>query len=404
MSEHYPLAASSWADEEINALKNLLLQDQFTMGENVKIFETEFSEYFNSKYSVMVNSGSSANLLAIAALFYTKDNPLKRGDEVIVPAVSWGTTYFPLQQFGLRVKFVDIDPDTLNINIEALKSAISKKTKLIVAVNLLGNPNKFDTLTKLCQDNNITLFEDNCESMGAQFDKKYTGTFGRLGTFSTYFSHHISTIEGGLIVTDNEELYHIMLSMRSHGWTRALPKINKVVSKGDREFEESFKFVLPGYNIRPTEISAVLGSEQLKKLPKFIEIRKNNAKYFRSLFINHPYIKTQKEIGESSWFGFSLILTNELSDLRNELTDFLEQNNIECRPIVAGNFVNHDVIKYFNYEIHDELKVANMIDTSGLYVGNHHFCLKNEINYLYQKIKEFVEQQITIAPCPDNLT
>jgi CDP-4-dehydro-6-deoxyglucose reductase, E1 len=404
MSEHYPLAASSWADEEINAIKNLLLQDQFTMGENVKKFETEFSEYFNSKYSVMVNSGSSANLLAIAALFYTKDNPLKRGDEVIVPAVSWGTTYFPLQQFGLRVKFVDIDSDTLNINIETLKSAISKKTKLIVAVNLLGNPNKFDTLTKLCQDNNITLFEDNCESMGAQFDKKYTGTFGRLGTFSTYFSHHISTIEGGLIVTDNEELYHIMLSMRSHGWTRALPKINKVVSKGDREFEESFKFVLPGYNIRPTEISAVLGSEQLKKLPKFIEIRKNNAKYFRSLFINHPYIKTQKEIGESSWFGFSLILTNELSDLRNELTDFLEQNNIECRSIVAGNFVNHDVIKYFNYEIHDELKVANMIDTSGLYVGNHHFCLKNEINYLYKKIKEFVEQQITIAPCPENLT
>lgn len=394
MSEHYPLATNTWADEEIDAIKKLLSQDQFTMGENVRIFETAFSKYIGSKYSVMVNSGSSANLLAIAALFYTKNNPLKRGDEVIVPAVSWGTTYFPLQQFGLKVKFIDIDPDTLNINSDILKSAISNKTKLIVAVNLLGNPSQFDTLTTLCQENNIILFEDNCESMGARFDNKNAGTFGKLGTFSTYFSHHISTIEGGLTVTDDEELYHIMLSMRSHGWTRSLPKNNSVAEKNDRKFEESFRFVLPGYNIRPTEISAVLGSEQLKKLPVFIDFRKNNARHFLSLFGNHPFINTQKETGESSWFGFALILTNELSYLRNDLAEFLEDNNIECRPIVAGNFVKHDVIKYFDYEIFDELKNSNIIDESGLYVGNHHFCLQNEIDYLYEKITEFINKHI----------
>ncbi len=394
MSKHYPLATSSWADEELDAIKRLLSQDQFTMGSYVKKFEDEFSEYIGSNYSVMVNSGSSANLLAIAALFYTKNNPLKRGDEVIVPAVSWGTTYFPLQQFGLKVKFIDIDPETLNIDIKILKEAISEKTKLIVAVNLLGNPNQFDILNKLCQEHDMILFEDNCESMGAKFSSKYAGTFGKLGTFSTYFSHHISTIEGGLVVTDNEELYQIMLSMRSHGWTRSLPKENKVIVKNTREFEESFRFVLPGYNIRPTEISAVLGSEQLKKLPQFIEIRNNNAKYFRSLFINHPYIKIQKETGESSWFGFSLILANELSDLRNELTDFLEKNHIECRPVVAGNFVNHDVIKYFNYEVHGELIVSNMLDRCGLYVGNHHFCLTDEIDYLYEKIEEFTDSKL----------
>lgn len=394
MSEHYPLAVNSWGDEEINAIKQLLTQGNFTMGERVKTFEAEFADYVGSKYAVLVNSGSSANLLAIAALFYTQDKPLQRGDEVIVPAVSWGTTYFPLQQYGMKVKFVDIDADTLNIDIDSLKSAITDKTKLLLAVNLLGNPNDFDELTRLCHAHGILLIEDNCESLGATYKGKSAGTFGKLGTFSTYFSHHISTIEGGLVVTDDEELYHIMLSMRSHGWTRSLPKNNKVTTKGDRDFEESFRFVLPGYNIRASEITAVVGSEQLKKLSLFIENRRKNARYFQSLFSNHPFIRIQKESGDSSWFGFSMVLTGDLSALRNELADFLGESDIECRPIVAGNFVDNDVIKYFNYEICGELSTAKEIDRCGLYIGNHHFFLKQKIDYLYNMISDFIEKNI----------
>ena len=171
----------------------------------------------------MVNSGSSANLLMIAALFYKKENPLVPGDEIIVPAVSWSTTYFPLHQYGLVMKFVDIDLETLNYDTNKLAEAISEKTKAIMLVNLLGNPNNFEEINSIIGDKEIILVEDNCESMGAEYKGQKTGTFGVVGSFSSFFSHHISTMEGGLVVTNDDELYQIMLCMRAHGWTRNLP-------------------------------------------------------------------------------------------------------------------------------------------------------------------------------------
>ena len=169
-------------------------------------------------------------------------------------------------------KFVDIDLYTLNYDLSALEDAITDQTRAIMIVNLLGNPNNFEKIKELHRTRNILLLEDNCESMGAKFQNKYTGTFGIMGTFSSFFSHHISTMEGGIVVTDDEELYHIMLSMRSHGWTRNLPIENKVTGiKSDDAFEESFNFVLPGYNLRPLEMSGALGLEQIKKLPTLIE-------------------------------------------------------------------------------------------------------------------------------------
>ena len=228
----------------------------------------------------MVSSGSAANLIATATLFYTKSPMLKRGDEVIVPAVSWSTTYFPLQQYGLKLKFVDIDLDTLNYDLDALESAITSNTKMIMVVNLLGNPNDFDVINNLIKDKDIFIFEDNCESMGAEYKGKKTGTFGIVGTFSTFFSHHMSTMEGGFVTTDDEELYHILLSMRAHGWTRNLPQQNHISNKSNDWFKESFNFVLPGYNVRPVEMSGAIGIEQLKKLPLFLKQRRKNAKLF----------------------------------------------------------------------------------------------------------------------------
>lgn len=382
---HYELADDTWSREEIEAILKVITSRRFTMGEKTREFEKMFAKYFGSKYAIMVNSGSSANLLAIAALVYS--GRLKRGDEVIVPAVSWSTTYSPLHHFNLKLKFVDINLETLNIDIDKLKKAITKNTKAIFAVNLLGNPNDFDKLIQICKKNNLILIEDNCESMGATYNKRYTGTFGTLGTFSMFYSHHISTMEGGMVLTDDEELYHYMLAIRAHGWTRNLPKQSKIYSKRDDEFYELFNFVVPGFNLRPLEIEAAIGIEQLKKLDKFIENRRKNAEFFIKKMKNLKNFLTQKEIGKSSWFGFSLVLKDKLKGKRKEIINKLKKHNVETRPIVAGNFVKNKAIGFMNYEIFDSLDNADYIHENGFFIGNHSEIDLTRLETIYNILK-----------------
>jgi len=380
----YPLASSTWDEKEINAINSVIAKDMYTMGESVKQFEEDFARFAGSKYCVMVNSGSSANLIAVAAMFYTKNPKLKRGDEVIVPAVSWSTTYFPLYQYGLKLKFVDVDLHTLNFDLDQLQNAVTDNTKMILAVNLLGNPNDFDAITKIIGDRDIILMEDNCESMGAEYKNKQTGTFGLVGTYSTFFSHHMATMEGGLICTDDEELFHVMICLRAHGWTRHLPKENKISNKSDNWFEESFRFLLPGYNVRPIEMSGAIGVEQLKKLPSFIEQRRKNAELFVSLFENHKDFYIQKNTDNSSWFGFSLIIKPESDLKREDVVKLLDENHIDCRPIVTGNFTKNEVLSYFDHEIFGDMKNAKYLDSHGLFVGNHQIDLTEEIHHLHK--------------------
>lgn len=383
----YPLASSTWDEKEIDAINRVIAKDMYTMGEGVKQFEENFATYVKSKYAVMVNSGSSANLIAVAAMFFTKNPKLKRGDEVIVPAVSWSTTYYPLAQYGLKLKFVDVDLYTLNFDLEQLKKAVSENTKMILAVNLLGNPNDFDAIKEIIGDKDIILMEDNCESMGAEFKGKQAGTFGLVGTFSTFYSHHMATMEGGLIVTDDAEMYHVMICLRAHGWTRHLPKENHVSNKSDNAFDESFRFILPGYNVRPVEMSGEIGVEQLKKLPSFLEYRRKNAELFVTLFKNHKDFYIQKDIDNSSWFGFSFIIKPESTLDRTEIIKKLETNHIDCRPIVTGDFTKNEVLKYFDYEIFGEMKNAQYLDKKGFFVGNHQVDLTKEINHLFEVMK-----------------
>lgn len=376
MSFNFPLATASWGQEEIDAMQRVIESGMFTMGANVQAFERDFAQYVGSQYCVMVNSGSSANLLIVAALFYTNNRLLKlqRGDEVIVPAVSWSTTYYPLYQYGLKIKFVDIEMNTLNYDLDQLEQAVTDKTRAIMAVNLLGNPNDFDRIQQIIGQREIILIEDNCESMGAKYQGKQAGTFGVMGSFSSFFSHHISTMEGGMIVTDDEELYQILLSLRAHGWTRNLPKNNLVCGeKSDDPFEESFRFVLPGYNVRPLEMEGALGVEQVKRLPGLIEERRKNGKLLQAALSTHPEIIIQQEIGESSWFGFSLVIRPGSKLTRKALVMKLNELGFECRPIVAGNFAKNEVVKYFDSEVHGSLRNAEHIDQNGLFIGNHHF-------------------------------
>lgn len=385
MTFRFPLATTSWDKAEYDALQKVIASNMFSMGPEVRKFEKKFAEFFGSKFAVMVNSGSSANLLMTGALFYSKNDDIRlsQGDEIIVPAVSWSTTYYPLSQYGLVQKFVDIDLYTLNYDLEALESAITSKTRAIMIVNLLGNPNNFDRIKKMIGDRNIILLEDNCESLGARYQGKYTGTFGLLGSFSSFFSHHISTMEGGLVTTDDEELYHIMLSMRSHGWTRNLPHDNKVTGKkSDDAFAESFNFVLPGYNLRPLEMSGALGLEQLKKIPSLIKGRRANAEVFTETLRNHPIFSLQEEIGESSWFGFSLLLRPGSNISRAQLIEKLDANGFEVRPIVAGNFINNPVMQHIPHSIHGSLANAEYIDSNGLFIGNHHYGINEAADVL----------------------
>lgn len=390
---NYSLASSTWDDSEYRAIKDVVDSDMFTMGKKVARYEKDFADYFGASYALMVSSGSTANLLMIAALFFTKNEKykLQRGDEIIVPAVSWSTTYFPLQQYGLKVKFVDIDRSTLNMDLDKLEAALSDKTKAVLTVNLLGNPNDYNRIKNIIGERNVFILEDNCESMGATIDGKQAGTFGVMGTYSSFFSHHIATMEGGCIVTDDEELYHILLCIRAHGWTRNLPKFNKVSGeKSDDPFEESFKFMLPGYNARPLEMSGAIGIEQLKKLPGFIETRRKNGALFQNLFADHPYIAIQQETGMSSWFGFSLVLKENAPYSRAELVKLLAEHEIECRPIVTGNFLkNTEVLQYFDYEVSGSLENAEYIDQHGLFVGNHQVKLYENIVHLHEIIASF---------------
>ena len=380
----YKLATSTWDHKEINAIHEVIESDSFSMGKKVETFEINFAKFFGSKYAVMCSSGSTANLLMVGALFYTKNTYLQRGDEIIVPTVSWSTTYFPLQQYGLKLKFVDIDINTLNYDLTKLNEAVNDNTKAIMAVNILGNPNDFDQIFKIIAGRNIIIIEDNCESLGAKYNGKHTGTFGIMGTFSSFFSHHIATMEGGVVITDDEELYHILLCLRAHGWTRNLPKKNHVLNKSEDWFEESFKFVLPGYNVRPLEMSGAIGIEQLKKLPDFINQRRRNADLFHQLFKGNNRFIIQQEIGESSWFGFSLIINDNMK--RAEIIQLLIQSKIECRPIVSGDFTQSPALKFFDYEIIGNLPNSNKIHNDGFFVGNSHLDLTDELHYLSSKL------------------
>lgn len=385
--KNLPLASSTWDKCEIDAIMRVIKNDRYTMGNAVQIFEQKFATYFGSKYAVMVNSGSSANLLTIAALCYKKENPLQTEDEIIVPSLSWSTTYYPVQQYNMKLVFVDIDLNTLNIDCNLIENAITDKTKAILAPNILGNPANLIKLKQICEKYNLYLIEDNCESMGSKLNDKYTGTYGICGTFSTFFSHHISTMEGGVIVTNNEELYHIMLAMRSHGWTRHLPEKNTIHKKLTDSFYESFNFILPGYNIRPVEMSGAIGIEQLKKLDQLIKTRRSNAAVFKSLFEHDDRFIIQQENGQSSWFGFSMIINN-LSIKRNDVLKILDQHNIEFRPVISGNILRHKVIKYLSHRIVGTHKNSNTVHDQGFFIGNHHIDIQKQLSELKQCLKK----------------
>ncbi len=381
----YPLNFSTWDKKENLALKKVIKSNFFTMGSKVKEFEKKFANYLGRKYAVMTNSGSSANLISIASFFF-KNKKLKYKDEVIVPAIGWSTTYSPLQQYGLKIKIVDVNLTDLNINFELLKKAITKKTKMIVVVNILGVPCELDKIRKLCKKKNIILFEDNCESLGSEINKKKTGTFGDISTHSFFYSHHISTMEGGMALTDDFETYCILKSIRAHGWARDLPKSKKNLEIDEKK-RNLYKFLYPGYNVRPGELNAAVGLEQLKKLKYLERQRITNWELFYKLFKNSKLFHIQETSCKNSSFAFTLILKKSNVKLKEKIFKILKENKIEYRMITGGCITKHPYINHFDYEIFKSLPNANKAHKDGFFVGNAGIDLTKQIKKLHNLLE-----------------
>jgi len=385
----FELASSSWGAEEYQAIQDVIASDRFTMGSRVKDFETAFAEKMGMRYAVMVSSGSSANLVATAALSYKKDRPLQRGDEVIVPAISWATTYYPLQQYGLKLRFIDVDIDTLGMDVSKLEEALTPNTRMVVGVSILGNPAALDVMRQFCDKHDLILFEDNCESLGAELNGRKCGTFGDINTFSFFFSHHIATMEGGMILTDDEELYHLCLSLRAHGWVRDLPQDTPLCDRQDDAFGEAYRFILPGFNARPLEMSGAIGVEQLKKLDAMTDQRRKNADLFRELFAGDERFILQRENGRSSCFSFTLIVHPDVGFSRDQVFARLRDADIGFRMITGGNFLRHDVIRYFDYEVvGGATPNADLAHDHGFFVGNHPHDIRPQLETLHRVLSE----------------
>jgi CDP-6-deoxy-D-xylo-4-hexulose-3-dehydrase len=385
----YPLATSSWGEEELAALHRVIAGGRFTMGAEVRRLEEAFAQRLGVVRCVMVNSGSSANLLMAAALRYRTTDRLEPGDEVIVPAVGWATTYYPFAQQGFRLRLVDVDPGTLNLDPVALAAAITPATRAVCLVHALGNPCDLGPINAVLEEargrgQDICLLEDTCEALGAVYGGRSCGTDGLMGTYSFFFSHHISTMEGGMVVTDDAELAEILVCLRAHGWTRDLPDRGLLAgAKSPDPFEESFRFLLPGFNVRPLELSAAVGLEQLRKLDAFTATRRRNARTARELLAPHAgWITMQRELGESSWFGFSLLVREGTGTSRPQVVRALSDAGIECRPIITGNFARQPVLRHIDHSIAGDLAGADAVHDRGLFVGNAERDLECELTHL----------------------
>jgi len=382
--------------EEIIAFTKQMLTTKVTMGEKVKEFEEKYVNACGYKYGVSNNSGSSANLLMLSALTsaITKNN-LKKGDEIILPALTWSTTVWPVIQCGLVPVYVDCQLDTFNMDPEKIEEAISPKTKAIFSVPIYGNPCDMDEIIIICEKYNLMLIEDCCESMGATYKEKPVGSFGRVGSFSFYYSHHITTLEGGICVTDDFELAEMMRIIRAHGWVRQVENKDKWIKKYP-DFDPKFLFVNEGYNLRITEPQASMGLIQIDKLNNFIEKRTSNAKnYLDSLSKYSDFFSFQETTknSKSSYFGFPLIVKENNIFNRDEICFYLNSNGIETRPIIAGNIARQPANSLFNHRISGELLNSDIIMDNGFSIGVHQSLCNDSMNYVKEVFSNFFKER-----------
>ena len=370
----YPLIENPFSDDDIIKGINVLKSKQLTLSKETKNFEKKFTAKLKSKYSLMVNSGSSANLLALQCLInpYRK-NRLKKDDEIIIPTLCWSTSLWQIVQSNLKPVFVDINPKTLNIDEEKLEKKITNKTKAILLVNVLGNSCDMNKIMKIKKKYNLILIEDNCESLGSKYKKKYLGTYGDFSSFSFYSSHQISSGEGGMICCKDKNDYNIIKSLRSHGWSRGTSFENEIYKK-NKFLDKRFIFFNSGFNLRPTEVSAAIGHNQFKRMDKLMKIRNINRKKIINSLLNNSYLKNkidfyyENKFVNPSWFGLSIkILIKNFN--KNKIIKKLENNGIETRPIISGNFADQPAAKLYGISLNQKFPNTDKVYNSSFFIG-----------------------------------
>ncbi|MAF20720.1 MAG: pyridoxamine 5-phosphate-dependent dehydrase [Parcubacteria group bacterium] len=384
----YPLIDDAFSTNDILKGMEVMLSGKITMLEITQQFEHEFAKHIGSKYAVMVNSGSSANLLAAFALVNPrKKNFLKRDSEFLIPVLCWSTSLWPFVQAGLKPKFVDVDVNNFNMDMHEFEKKLTSKVKAIVAVHVLGNSTQIEEVGKIAKSRNIFLVEDTCESLGAKYKKRYLGTFGDFGTYSFFYSHQITSGEGGMIVCNSKEDYDLIYSMRSHGWSRKLNRGNK---KKNANFnivnDTSFNFINSGFNLRPLDLSAAIGLSQFRRLNSLVQNRSINRKKIISQLTHSPlwnqqfsFLEITKNIKPSP-FGMPILINKKHLSKKEQFFNFLKKQGIETRIVIGGNFVNHPSIKIYNLNSKNEnFPKAQEIEDRGFYIGLHPKPISNKI-------------------------
>jgi CDP-6-deoxy-D-xylo-4-hexulose-3-dehydrase len=293
---------------------------------------------------------------------------------------------------------VDVALDDYNIDVDVLEAALSERTRAIMPVHLLGNPCQMDKIMEIASRNNLYVLEDACEAHGAEYQGRKVGTFGDLGTFSFFFSHHISTIEGGMIVTNNDQFAELAKTLRAHGWVREL-RDRKGIAKQYSAIDERFLFINLGYNLRPTEIQGAFGIHQIKKLEPFIQIRRENAQYWSdrlSKYTNVLYLPAQEELSGSRrvWFGYPVTVRPEAPFARKEFMEFLESKGIATRPITAGNLEEQPALTLIDHRVHGELSIARMIMRQSFFWGNHPYIGQKERTFVADCVEKFLKEKL----------
>jgi len=381
----YDLLENGFSNEDISIGKKVLNSKRITMASYTRKFELVFARKLGAKYALMVNSGSSANLLAtFAAGNPLKKNHLNRGDEVLIPALCWSTSIWPLVQFGLKPVLVDIDIQTLNINIEDLIKKITKKTKAIMLINVLGISSDLFKIKKIANKYKLIIIEDNCESLGSRLKNKYLGTFGDYGSYSFYYSHQITSGEGGMITCNKKEDYDILFALRSHGWLggtrhykRSLKSYNQY-AKQNPQLDPRYIFINSGFNLRPTDIQAAIAHNQFNRLDKLKKFRNIN----RNLLLNKitkskkwnnqfQFISIPKDI-DPSWMGLPILLSERFKNKKKKFMNILDKMGIETRPIISGNFANQPAAKLYKLcKKNEKFENSQKVQDLGFLIGLH---------------------------------
>jgi len=395
-------------EKEINAMVNAILDGWFGLGKYARKFELDFSEFLGAKETILVNSGSSANLLALTALLASKK--IEPGSEVITPAVTFPTTLNPIIQNNLTPVFIDIKLETYNLDLERLRDALSDKTRVLILPHTLGIPNEMDVVMDFAQRNNLYVIEDSCDALGSTYEGKYTGTFGVFGTFSFYPAHHITLGEGGAVVTNDPHLVPVVRSLRDWGRACVCP-VCKVALDPDYNCPQRFTFetdTLPedydkrfiyqhiGYNLKPVEFQAAMGIEQLNKLPKFIKTRKWNYEILRNAFKKYSEHLLLPEVpprADPCWFSFPITIRDGAPFTRQELVSWLEEHNIETRLLFAGNIIKQPAYAGMNYRLAGSLDNSDKVMRDSFFIGVYPGINQQQIEYIINTLDEFMRKR-----------